>query len=193
MGWLHQKMVLCLTSPIVSELEEKVSKLESELKQCKEDRRKLRIQVTALKKVKSDTPDLSNVKKTRKYQMFSGEDPFMDREHPDGIIMAALGFWEATVGISGEGGEKTKVCGRRTRQQLLTNMFKLAWDGKLYKCLYKNIYDKIKFPVLKIANSMDENVNINYTIIDLFRKMEANIKPYQKGILPGKSKLRPST
>ena len=49
-----------LTSPIVPELEEKVSKLESELKQCKEDRGKLRIQVTALKKVKIDMPVYHN-------------------------------------------------------------------------------------------------------------------------------------
>jgi hypothetical protein len=54
----------------------------------------------------------------------------------------------------------------------------------------KSALDELRFSKVKIAHTLDMNVNINYTAVDIFRGMQANIQAYDRGIICGSSSVK---
>lgn len=163
------------------------------IKELEKEITRLKQSVSALKNANArDKKKLSsrNKKYCSKYHMFEQNDPLVTRDAPAEIIAVACAFWEATKGLSKGVANGHCWTGKNRRKEIMIEFVKTAWDGSLYADLKKEFYEANKFPPLKIAHVMDENVNINYTSLDLFRSMEGNIKKGHQGTLCSSSKIK---
>ena len=108
-------------------------------------------------------------------------------KQPKWLQQAAFGFWDATHKETKGKGHGTGVSDRQSK---LTQMVEQLWGGEVKKTLAKDVKTDLKFSPLKIAHTLDMNVNLNYTSVDIFRSMEPGIKRYQRGIICGSSTVQ---
>jgi hypothetical protein len=163
-----------------------------EIANLKREITNLKVSNTKLRSGKKEREVVQKAKRDRKRKMGRTANPIVCESDPPLLQAVGEAFWEATVGLSvtGDGGRGQVKTGKHERQQVLMDFVKAAWDGEVWAKLKKECYAATRFPKLKIAHEMDANVNVNYTIVDTFRQMEANIKANKQGIICGSTSIK---
>jgi len=127
--------------------------------------------------------------RSRKSAMFkatsaSGQ-PFIEKTCGKETIAAAWSLWDGTAAK-----EKGQNNGFLQRKQTIKTVVTQLWGGELLKELQQDYYKTLRFDKVKMAYVLDQNPNLNYTAVDLFRGMENGIKPCQRGLVPGRSSIQ---
>lgn len=119
----------------------------------------------------------------------SSDHTFVDDSMDPAAREAAKGFWIYTVKPSA-GKNKGSGTSWKQRQAVLIELVRKSYGGEVWNQIKKIVREDLKFNKLKIAHTMDMNVNVNYTILDTFRGMETGLKPSGRGIICSSSTVK---
>ena len=153
----------------------------------------LRKELTRLKNFKLKHEKAKKLKEKQMASMrkskSSSDHTFVDDSMDPAAREAAKGFWIYTVKPSA-GKNKGSGTSWKQRQAVLIELVRRAYGGEVWDQIKKLVREDLKFNKLKIAHTMDMNVNVNYTILDTFRGMETGLKPSGRGIICSSSTVK---